>query len=305
MSDLKQNAGGIVLGLIMLVVLLMGVSAVLSGLNLLINIGTSYMAGAFVAVAMGGIFTGLAGFYFYFALVAGPRAEARAERRRRLSPGQPWLEREDWAARRIVHTTGGVAGGLWFWSAGWCGILSFLGWVNYDKIVLALSESWWNVALLAVFAGAGLIGLSLAIRSTIDWLRYGTSVLHLATLPAQPGERFKGTLEARLQPLPKRPLRVELVCEEVRWVTTGYGKNRTTRLDVRPAGSTTCDVDAGQFYRAGKGARGAIEIVVPNGLPDSGVDEQGNGVRWILCIATSGDDAPFSCSFEVPVYSRG
>lgn len=297
-------AGKVVLRVVMGLVLLLGLSALQTGLSLLFAPGAPNQGGAIAAVVMGTVLSALSAAYFYHSFVAGPRRSAKLDRVRRLYPNQPWMERSDWAARKVAHTSGGVAIGLWIWCIGWWGILSFIGWVNYDKIMRALSESWWNGAFMAIFVGAGLLGLMAALRFTVTWLRYGTTILHIGTLPAHIGDRFKGALEARLRPPPKMPLDVELSCEQVRWVTTGSGKNRSSRLEVTPLGSAKSKLDPRQFSPMRAGTRATIEVNVPDGLPAYGLDAAGNGVRWVLTIATTGDDPPFSCSFEVPVYER-
>ncbi len=303
-ADGPSFTGRLVLGAVMSAVGLLGVSALHSGVSLLLRPNQPNRIGAGFAALIGAVLVGLTLWYFYRAYVAGPRRAARLARVRSLHPGQPWMERPDWAARRVEHTGGIVAIGLWLWSAGWWGFLTFIGWVNYDKIVRAISDSWWNAALIAVFVGAGLLGLSFAIRSTLHWLRYGTSVLHITTLPAYAGETFAGALEARLEPLPRHPLEVELACEDIRWITSGHGKDRSTRAVVTPLGSSRSKIDPGQFVRTRSGVRAPIKIDVRAELPEYGLDAQGNGVRWVLKIATTGDDAPFSCTFDAPVFSR-
>ncbi|MFN3892784.1 MAG: hypothetical protein ACK4MV_20495 [Beijerinckiaceae bacterium] len=292
------------LGIVFTGVLLMGLSAFYSGLSLFLRPDASNRIGSFTAVILGVVLIILPLWYFYRAHISGPVRATRLERIRRQYPGQPWMERDDWAARRVTHTSGGLAVGLWIWTIGWWGFLSFISWVNYDKIIRAVSESWWNGALMGVFVLAGLIGLSFALRVTIDWIRYGTSVLRIETLPAYAGERFRGIVEARLAAKPRHPLTVELVCEDLEWVTTGRGKERKTRLDVKRLGSARAQVQPGDIVASRDGVRIKIDIAIPPGLPEHSLDEEGNGVHWVVSVTTTGDDPSFSCSFEIPVYQR-
>ncbi len=193
---------------------------------------------------------------------------------------------------------------MWVWTAGWWGFLGVIFAVNHAKITAALQASWWNLALLALFVGAGFAGLWVALLFTRTARRYGVSTLVLDTFPARMGERFQGTLTARLSPVPRHPLSVELACEGVEWVTTGYGDRRTTRMVVHALGKATASADARTFVPAASGLRGRIEIDVPAALYISSRDDRGNGVRWNLRIATTGDDGPFSCEFEIPVFER-
>lgn len=299
----KSRAAKIVVYGLAALVFLMGAAAFTSGAGLLMR-GDPNRAGAVTAVVMGlGLAVGSLAF-FYWSLVSEPIARARLERVRRLHPGQPWMERADWASRRLEHTTAGPTLFLWIWTVGWWGFLIIIGTVNADKIAAALRSSWWNVALMSLFMIAGLVGLMLALHFTWSTWRYGTSVLRLDTFPVVPGEPFVGTLTARLQPLPRHPLYVTLVCEDVEWVETGHGKNRSTRAVVRPLGRTEAIADPRRFIPGRVGASGRIEIAVREGLPDAHIDERGNGIRWRLTVATTGDDPSFSCEFDLPVFTR-
>ena len=298
-----SKAGRIVVALVMALVFLMGAAAFASGLGLLMR-GDPNRAGAVTAVVMGLLLVAVSLGLFYRSAVSAPLAEARLERTRRLYPGQPWMERADWASRRLTHTTAGTALFLWIWTIGWWGFLGLIGTVNADKISAALSTSWWNVALMTAFVGAGVIGLLLAVRLTWTTWRYGNSTLRLDTFPVVPGEPFVGTLTARLHPLPKQTLAVTLACEEVEWVESGHGKNRTSRAVVRTVATTEATADPRRFIPGRDGATGRIEVGVKEGLPDAHIDERGNGIRWRLSIATTGDDPPFSCAFDLPVFAR-
>jgi len=295
--------GRIVLSVIMGMILLMGGSAFWSGLRLLLA-GDPNRIGAAVAVLMGAGLVALGLWFFRATYIRRPIEEARLARVRALHPGKPWMERKDWAARRVVSSAAGPALFMWIWVAGWWGAMAFIGTVNADKIRLALSQSWWNWALVAVFVGGGLAGLWIAIGFTLSWLRYGRSTLTLDTLPGFTGEAFVGTLEARLQPKPAHPLEVRLVCEDLFWVETVSNGKRTSRLRVRELGSSLAAADPRRFTPAGERLRGRIEIAVPAGLPSSNLDDRGNGIRWQLRICTADGDAPFSCSFDIPVYDR-
>ena len=299
------RVGRIVLGVVFAGVFLIGASALQSGLSLLFDPAYSNRIGAFFAVLLGAALVAASVWYLYRAHLAGPRRLARLQRIEKQYPGQPWMARDDWAARRVTHTSSGLAIFLWIWTIGWWGFLSFIGWVNHDKIMRALSQSWWNGALMAVFVGAGLLGLSFAIRATAHWLRYGTSVLRIDTLPAYTGERFRGVVEARLRVKPRFPLSVELVCEELEWVTSGHGKDRQTRVNVTRLGASRATVAPSEIVGAREGVHVKIDIAVPPDLPGYSIDERGDGVRWILNVTTTGEDAGFSCAFETPVYARG
>ena len=298
-----MNLGRSVMSLLMAITCVMGAAALASGTRLIVTGGPN-MAGAVVAVVMGLVLIGLAIAYGYVAYVKVPAAASRLQTMRARYPGQPWMERPEWASRRLESSSKGTAALMWVWTSGWWFFIALIGTVNRDKIAKALEESWWNAALIAVFIGAGLAGLLVAITFTAKARRYGVSSLGLDTFPAFMGEEFTGTLTARLTPRPRHPLSVVLACEDVEWVTTGYGDKRKTRRVVRKLGSVSTTADARTFSPSNVGQRGRLSINVPRGLPASSRDDRGNGVRWWLRIATTGDDDPFSCEFEIPVFER-
>lgn len=284
------------------VVLLMGVSSFVSGSGLLAR-GTDNVPGAVTAILMGAILSGLAVTYLYVSFVRAPRENARLAALRTNNPGEPWLERPDWSARRVNDTTAGTAVFLWIWTIGWCGLLAFIASVNHDKIVSALAQSWWNVAVAVVFGLTGLAGLWLATNHTWAWLRYGTSTLLIDTLPGYLGDTFRATLITRI-PRQTMPLEVELICEEIRWVRRGNGKYETTSAETTRKGSARATVDPMRIVIAGNEARITISVTIPADLPPCDLDDRGNGIRWRLEIATAAGEQPFACTFEVPVYAR-
>lgn len=286
----------------MMVVLIMGGAAVISGVSLLWRDDTPNKIGVAFAVLTGLLMIGVSVLYFAWALIFAAGTKTLAIKSSDRS-AQPWLERPDWVARKVEFSSGGIAAGLWFWTLGWWSLLTFIGWINFDKILRAMSESWWNSALLAVFAGAGIIGLLFATWFSLAWLRFGTSILHLDTLPATLGAEFRGTLETRLQKLPNLTLEVELICQNVRWVSSGSGQRKATRLVVDVLGSERRRVEMRRCIPTKRGMQCPIEIQVPSTLPEYNVDDQGNGVRWVLSVNAAGIGTPYSCSFEVPIFS--
>ncbi len=291
------------LRIVMAVVGAIGLAAFVSGLRLLASGGPN-LAGAVTAVMMGAAFSGVGVAFFYFTFVSGAREENRRKRLSITNPGQPWMQRPDWAARRITHALGKHAVGMWIWTLGWCGLFGVVATVNHAKIVDQLGRSWGAWAVLVLVLGCGAIGLALALKFSSSWWRYGTSVLLLDSLPAVPGSRLDATLEARLGAAPYSRLEIELVCEELRTITIGHGKDRKTHTDVRRLGHRTAVADPARFMRSRDRVRVPVEIDVPSGLPDWCLDQRGDGIRWVLRLSEPPSAGDYSAEFEVPVFAR-
>jgi hypothetical protein len=309
MTPTRRFVSSGTIGLVLLHILfgmlfLMGMSALMTG-ALLLWLGEDNRIGAGAAVGLGLALIMASVVFFRFVYITGPRARAHRKRAQALHPNRPWMERQDWAARKVVYSDASAAVFSWIWVIGWCSGIGLIVALNIDRIRLALSESWVDGLLALAFAGATLIALRIAIRATLAWWRFGRSTLRIDTLPGYIGDRFRGRLQTRLRPASRENLKIDLVCEGVRWVETGSSSKKKYKLEARTLSETSTSFDARRLFTGRGGVSVPIEIAIPSGLPESFIDERGNGVRWRLSVsATSKHNAPFRCSFEIPVYDR-
>lgn len=280
-----------------------GSLALLAGARQLLS-GEVPAAKALVLIAIGLVFAAIGLGYFYFRYVKKPLWDAEKARLEARYPGQPWMQRKDWASRRVMHSNIGVTALLWVWNIGWWGALAFIGTVNRDKIRAALEESWWNYLLIAAFVLCGLIALRFAIAATWAHVRYGRSTLRLDTLPAYIGDKFRGTVEARLSSRPIEPLKAALICDQLKWIRIRTGGKSTSRLEVKELARIEREIPAALVMVSRAGARIPIEIDVPPAGREYTLDSEGNGIRWTLHVEAAGGKQPFACTFEVPVYAR-
>lgn len=298
------SVGLVLLHVVFGICFLMGMSALTTGASLL-WFGEVNRIGAGAAVGLGLVLITASVVFFRFVYITGPRARTHRKQARALHPNRPWMERQNWAARRVVYSDASAAIFSWIWVVGWCSGIGLIVAINIDRIRLALSESWVDGLLALAFAGATLIALRIAIKATLAWWRFGRSTLRIDTLPGYIGDRFRGRLQTRLRPAPRESLKIDLICERARWVETGSGSKKKRRLEARTLSETSTSFDARRLFTGRGGVSVPIDIAIPPGLPESFVDDRGNGVRWRLSVgATSKDNAPFGCSFEIPVYDR-
>jgi hypothetical protein len=259
---------------------------------------------ALLLIAVGLFLSAISLGYFFFRYVKKPLWDAERARLEARYPGQPWMLRKDWPARRVVHSNLGLTIFLWIWTVGWWGALAFIGTVNRQKIEAVLEASWWNYALLALFVLCGVAGLRLAIAATWDYWRFGRSVLRLDTFPAHHGDQFRGAIEARLAKRPTAPLKAALICESLEWVTYKSGGKTTSKLNVKQLARVEREIAPSQILMSRSGARIPVEIDLPQACSETSLDDEGNGIRWTLSVEQLGTKPPFSCAFEIPVYAR-
>ncbi len=249
--------------------------------------GTLPLGNALLTIALGLAFAALGFGFFYFRYVKKPLWDAQKARIEERYPDQPWMLRNDWASRRIVHSNAGVVIALWLWNVGWWGGLILIGSINRDKILAALESSYWGHLLLAVFVLCGIAVLRLAAEATWSHWRSGRSVLRLETLPAFAGERLRGTIEASLTARPTAPLKSSLVCERVTWTEYRSNGRTRTRADVKEQSRMQREIAPASILVSYRGARIPIEFDIPSNSPDYAIDEKVNGIRWTLHVETS------------------
>lgn len=283
---------------------LIGLLAVPTGMRIIFT-GDEPLAAGLIATTVGSVALAVGLGFYYVTYVKAPLWAAQERRIKARYPNQPWMLRADWARRKSVHSSAGVAIFLWVWVIGWWSAIILIWTVNRDKILAAAAASYWEAALGLLFPLGGLIGLAIACQITLSWWRYGRSELHIDTLPGWIGDVFRAGVITNLPTRPKKPVEVELVCERVTWVTLGSGENRRAERRTEHVWATSAEVLPSQLI-VSKGRVGIpVVIKIDPGVPPTESDERGNGFEWSLSVSMSSEDAPgFSCAFEVPVFER-
>jgi hypothetical protein len=296
---------------------LMGLLVFTAGLRLTVT-GEQHWGVGLLVTAMGVVFASIGIGFYYFQFIKAPAMRARRRALEARYPGQPWMLRRDWAARRVTDSAIGGVIFMWIWVAGWWGAIVFIWTMNRDKILAAAQTSWWEAAVGLVFPLAGLAGLLVAVSMTRTWLRYGRSVLRIDTLPGRLGDTFRGTLEANFTTRPAR-LEAEIVCEHQSWVTRRRnGKTSRERVSERVWSKTHALETSRMMLGGGAGAaKLAIAVPLPGDQPPCELDENDEGIVWRLTVREVSDGAGgraggdgrdsgplFSATFEVPVFGR-
>ena len=86
---------------------LMGLLVFTAGLRLIVT-GEQHWGVGLLVTAMGVIFASIGIGFFYFQFIKAPAMRARRRALEARYPGQPWMLRRDWVARRV--TDSGVGG---------------------------------------------------------------------------------------------------------------------------------------------------------------------------------------------------
>ena len=208
------------------------------------------------------------------------------------NPAEPWLWRKDWAAGMARSNRRASVIAMWFFAIFWNAVSSPIffvfrqEWEKGNKAVL--------IALLFPLVGIGLlIG---AIRLTLQWKRFGQSVLHLETLPGLLGHHFQARLAIPSTMVTIQEIKLNLSC--IRRTTTGSGKNRSTREDL--LWEETRVVPHRAIALTNEGLSLPAFFPLPGDQPET---LDGNpAIVWRLKAHADLPGVDYAESFEVPVF---
>jgi hypothetical protein len=153
------------------------------------------------------------------------------------------------------------------------------------------------VALVFPLIGTGL--LVWAVRTTIRYRKYGVSRLELSTVPAVIGHSLGGTV--RVSTIVESPEGFLATLSCVRRVTSGSGKNRSTRETVlwqderRGAGGRSRDA-------AGWRTEVPIQFRIPPDAEPCSLGDPDNRVLWRVTVSASVPGVDYESVFDVPVF---
>ena len=119
----------------------------------------------------------------------------------------PWMRQKDWAHGRIRSI--GVAQIVMFWvmTTLWNGF----AW-TWMILIWGDPEEEDVVKVLSLFCLIGLGIFVWTVRRTWAWLRFGGSVLELASTPGVIGGTLEGQIQTGIQTFPTKPIQLTLTC---------------------------------------------------------------------------------------------
>ena len=238
--------------------------------------------------AAGVLFT-LVGAGIVAAAAYGHRAAGIAAALRERHPEAPWRWRADWDAGQVRDASRATLVAAWSFSLFW----NLIAWTS---MAAALGDvRGWRVAAVAVFPLVGLGLLAWAVRATIRFARFGTSVLELDTVPGTIGRGLAGTV--RIPAAVQHAMEYQVTLRRVERTVSGSGRNRSTRESTRWEEQSLVPA-----------SRDAIGISVPVAfrIPAAEVptsSETANPTTiWRLEIAAEVPGVNYAAQFEVPVF---
>ena len=249
------------------------------------------------------LFSGLFGLVFggvglgiILMALKGNKSSQQVDEQKSRHPDQPWLWRKDWASGLIQDSNRSSLSYTWFFAVSWNLISAPLSLMVLPREVLQNRNCPALFGLLFPLVGAGL--LIWAIRATLRWKKFGTSVLELETLPGVIGGHLTGLLATRTALLPEEGLSLKLTC--INRTVSGSGKNRSVnekilwrerqvipkdRIGARPQGSSI-----------------PFTFEIPYDAKATDRENMNNAILWYVDAGASVPGVDYGAQFEVPLF---
>ncbi|HUL35025.1 MAG TPA: hypothetical protein VL128_14160 [Candidatus Eisenbacteria bacterium] len=241
---------------------------------------------------VGGIFSS-GGLFLFLHGIAGMIRRYVHNRRAAQNPGQPWLSDYHWRAEGIRFSAFQAMMGRLLAALGWYLFLAPFFWVGTHG-------PWPFLAIASIF---GLLGIMFWVRWAQmlgDLLRYGNSFLAYDTFPYFLGGALNARLRAPRHLAVLNSLTLTLRCIQERYITTGTGNNRATRVVCYELYKDVLSFDQQRLANF-VGADIPVEFRVPADKLPTTLDDA-PPTYWSIEARGEAPGADYEAYFLVPVY---
>ncbi len=205
----------------------------------------------------------------------------------------PWLANPDWQTNEIKSGSKGKMYFTWIFAGIWNLVSAPIPFVLYQEVVEKQNYAA-LIALLFPVVGIGL--LVWAVRTTLEWKRFGASPVALDPFPAAIGGQAGGTIELPVPFDSNNAFRITLAA--VHSFESGSGKNRSRRENSGWDQSVIGYAEPGLY-----GTRVQFRFDIPAGLPPSDADKGDDAYDlWRLGIRAELPGIDINRDYEIPAY---
>lgn len=210
-------------------------------------------------------------------------------------PDEPWLWKEDWARSEARPNLGGKA--AFFGGMGVVFLALSL------PLVFKLMREWERhghpaFVFFLIFPALGLFFLWSAFLWRLRNQKYGKSYLGFQQVPMRLGSDLSGLLHIGPHPISGGST-LELKLSNLREVTSGSGKNRSTSTSI-----LWQTVEKVFIEDAGQGAELPIRIGIPWEGEPADYSDPNRRTLWKLEVRSAQKGADFALEFEIPVFLK-
>ncbi len=252
--------------------------------------------GTVLFLGLFGLVFGGVGVWMILRTLRGYKSSQQVDERKTRHPDEPWLWREDWANRLIQDSNRSSLSYVWLFALFWNLISVPLTVTVLPQEILQNGNYPALLGLLFPLVGAGL--LIWAIRATLRWKTFGTSVLELETLPGLIGGHLKGILQIPTPLLPEEGLLLKLTC--INRTVSGSGKNRSVNEKILWRERQLIPKDRIQARLRGSSIPFTFEI--PYDTRETDRKNMDNAILWYLDAVASVPGVDYGAQFEVPLF---
>ena len=210
------------------------------------------------------------------------------------SADQPWLRRKDWARGRLGDGAFGKALQAWGFGLAFgipaAAVGALIAWV-------VANEGNYRILLAAPIPLVGIYMMMRAAQATLRYLRYGSSLFELETVPGVVGHGLSGTLRTQARARGDEPFRATLSC--LRLINAGNAQALSERLLWQQEQRVV-----GRSERDGMGGRTIVPLAftLPGHVEPTDADNAFNQIVWRLAVTLERPGVDYRASFEVPVF---
>ena len=243
-----------------------------------------------------GLVFGGVGFGLMIGGVWAGKKVKREEARKQEAPAEPWRWKEEWATGEIKSSNKAGVIGILIFTILWNLVAIPAGiFVVMDEVVGNGNKS---ALFVLIFPGVGLLLILWAIRSLVQWRKFGTSVLKMASVPGVIGGKLAGVITAPVHITPEDGFHLSLQC--VRRTETGSGKNRRTSESVLWEDERTMS----RALLPNAPTRSAVPVLLALPYDAKQTDESSSShqIVWRLEATAKVPGVDYAAKFEVPVF---
>lgn len=202
---------------------------------------------------------------------------------------QPWLDNPAWSTGEIRSTARSSVKASWLFALFWNAVSAPLFWVIPDELAAGNQAAWIGV----LFPLVGVFLAYQAVKTTVEWRRFGPTVLKLDPFPGAIGGHVGG--EVLLDVGFHRDRSYEIALECMKYYRTDDVDRQEVKWQAKGSARAT---------PYGRQTRLAFRFDVPEGLPES-EREDASFHCWRLHVRSDLPGVNLDRQFTIPVYATG
>jgi len=248
-----------------------------------------------VVLGTGIVFTAISAGFIALILMGSRQSQATAQRRH-ANPMQPWLWRDDWAARRVREQSAGQRAALPVFALIWCAVT-----FPTAVIVARRSPTTPQTTIPFLFAAVGVLLLGRAAYSMLQRRKFGRSVCEIERLPIEPGQTFSGTIVRRGAEVPDGGYGLVLSC--IDRVLIHRANRQSPQFADEVLWESEQRVSGALAAPSPEGTRVPFSFDIPADAPSSQARGPNERVFWQLAVSAELPGIDYNATFELPVFT--